>query len=119
MPTLEGALMSNSTGKSTVEEIRSRFDQVVESFSNLDTGQRTMMDSRLIMELLTDAAARCAPQAKAVLDIGCGAGNYTLRLLEKTGPLEVTLVDLSRPMLDRAVERVGSVFHSRVQTWQG
>src|SRR5262249_31693119 len=103
--------MSDLTRKSTVDQIRERFDQDVERFSSLDTGQRTMIDSRLIMELMTDAAARCGTQATSVLDIGCGAGNYTLRLLEKTGPLDVTLVDLSRPMLDRAAERIGAVPH--------
>src|SRR5262245_37089030 len=34
-------------------------------------------------------------------------GNYTLKLLEHLPGLDVTLVDLSRPMLDRATERVG------------
>ncbi|MEI9973623.1 MAG: methyltransferase domain-containing protein [Ignavibacteriota bacterium] len=42
----------------------------------------------------------------ALLDIGCGAGNYTLKLLQRLPLTRVTLVDLSRPMLDRAVERI-------------
>ena len=62
---------------------------------------------------VTDAAARCSPHARSVLDIGCGAGNYTLRLLEKTGPLDVTLVDLSLPMLERARSGIAQRPHSQ------
>src|SRR3954469_11001260 len=92
--------------KSTVDEIRQRFDADVERFSNLDTGQSATIDARLAMELVTDAAAAATPHARHVLDVGCGAGNYTLKLLERLPRLDVTLLDLSRPMLDRAVERV-------------
>lgn len=112
--------------KSTVDEIRQRFDNDVERFSNLDTGQTATMDAPLAMSLVTRAAAaillHCAhmqarpegtgykngePSAPpALLDIGCGAGNYSLRMLQEVPGLEVTLVDLSRPMLDRAVQRV-------------
>lgn len=109
--------MSNSQ-KSTVDEIRQRFDRDVERFSNLETGQQATMDAPLVLELVTDAAARCTPGARSALDIGCGAGNYTLRLLDKTGPLDLTLVDLSRPMLDRAVARIAQRPHGRLDTEQ-
>ena len=93
--------------KSTAEQIRERFDKDVERFLNLETGQSATIDAPLVLELVTDAAAAANPQARAVLDAGCGAGNYTLKLLQKLPHLDVTLVDLSRPMLDRAVQRVG------------
>jgi tRNA (cmo5U34)-methyltransferase len=105
--------------KSTVDEIRERFDRDVERFSNLETGQQATMDAPLVLELVTDAAARCAPHARGVLDIGCGAGNYTLRLLEKTGPLDVTLVDLSLPMLERARQRIAERPHGELVAHQG
>lgn len=95
--------------KSTVEEIRERFDHDVERFSNLETGQAAALDSPLHMDLLTSAAFSVTPHASHILDLGCGAGNYTLKLLQKfqATPLSnITLVDLSRPMLDRAAERV-------------
>jgi tRNA (cmo5U34)-methyltransferase len=92
--------------KSTIEQIRRRFDADVERFSNLETGQSATIDAPLVLELITQAAAAVTPQASSVLDIGCGAGNYTLKLLQLRPNLDVTLVDLSRPMLDRAVERV-------------
>ena len=91
--------------KSTVEEIRERFDRDVERFANLETGQTATVDAAQAMELIADAAAP-PPQARSLLDVGCGAGNYTLKLLERLPRLEVTLIDLSRPMLDRAVERI-------------
>src|SRR5436305_8421527 len=95
-----------TTMKSTVDEIRQRFDADVERFSDLDTGQSATVDAPLAMALVAEAAAVTTPHARHVLDVGCGAGNYSLRLLERLPDLDVTLIDLSRPMLDRAAERV-------------
>ena len=69
--------------KSTVTEIKERFDNDVERFSNLDTGQVATIDAALSLELITSAAKVIAPHATAVLDLGCGAGNYTLKMLTK------------------------------------
>lgn len=95
-----------STHKSTIDEIRERFDNDVERFSNIETGQSATIDAPLSMELIVNAAAAATPNALAVLDLGCGAGNYTVRLLQRLGPLDCTLVDLSHPMLERAELRV-------------
>lgn len=92
--------------KSTVEEIRARFDADAERFANLETGQSATIDAPLVLDLITEAAAGCNPGARSVLDVGCGAGNYTIKLLRRLPGLEVTLIDLSRPMLDRARERI-------------
>jgi tRNA (cmo5U34)-methyltransferase len=92
--------------KSTVDEIRQRFDADVERFSNLDTGQSATVDAPLAMALVAQAAAATTPHARHALDVGCGAGNYTLKLLESLPNLDATLIDLSQPMLDRARERV-------------
>src|SRR5215211_7822259 len=105
--------------KSTVDEIRRRFDADVERFSNLDTGQSATVDAPLAMALVAQAAAAATPHAEHVLDVGCGAGNYTLKLLEHLPNLDATLLDLSRPMLDRAAERVGRVTHGTVTAIQG
>lgn len=105
--------------KSTVEEIRRRFDADVERFSNLDTGQSATVDAPLAMALVAEAAAATTPHARHVLDVGCGAGNYTLKLLERLPNLDATLIDLSRPMLDRAGERVGRATAGRITTIQG
>lgn len=111
-----------STGekmKSTVEEIRQRFDADVERFSNLETGQSATVDAPLAMALVAEAAAVTTPGARHVLDIGCGAGNYTLKLLERLPDLDATIVDLSRPMLDRASERIGKATTGKTTAIQG
>jgi tRNA (cmo5U34)-methyltransferase len=105
--------------KSTVDEIRQRFDADVERFSNLETGQSATVDAPLAMNLVAQAAARTTPHARNVLDVGCGAGNYTLRLLEQLPNLDVTLVDLSQPMLTRARERISRATGGQIATIQG
>lgn len=105
--------------KSTVEEIRARFDADVERFSNLETGQSATVDSPLAMALVAEAAAAVTPHARCVLDVGCGAGNYTLKLLEHLANLDVTLIDLSQPMLDRAAQRVRQATKGHVAAIQG
>lgn len=114
--------------KLTVEQIRARFDNEVERFSNLETGQTAMVDSPLCLELISSAAAAVAPNATDLLDIGCGAGNYTLKVIDKlerargsNGPiaLNCALLDLSKPMLDRAVERITPHTRGKVTPLQG
>lgn len=105
--------------KSTVDEIRARFDADVERFSNLETGQSATVDAPLAMDLVAAAAASTTPSAKRILDVGCGAGNYTLKLLQYLPNLDVTLMDLSQPMLDRAQQRVTAATSGQVHTLQG
>jgi tRNA (cmo5U34)-methyltransferase len=104
----------NFADKATNEEIRNRFDNDVERFSNLDTGQATTIDAPLTMELCTEAAKYVNPNAKDLLDIGCGAGNYTLKMLSKIPNLNCTLNDLSMPMLERAKQRVSAQTNGQV-----
>lgn len=104
--------------KSSLDEIRERFDNDVERFSNLETGQQTTIDAPVTLELTTSAALFVNPDAKALLDIGCGAGNYSLKMLEKIPDLDCTLVDLSRPMLDKAKERVSAATSGTVEILQ-
>jgi tRNA (cmo5U34)-methyltransferase len=105
--------------KSTIEEIRTRFDNDVERFSNLDTGQVSTIDATVSLELITEAAKRIVPAATQLLDIGCGAGNYTLMMLQKLPGLNCTLADLSNPMLNRAFARVSEKTTGVVKTLQG
>lgn len=108
-----------SSAKSTVDEIRARFDGDVERFSRLETGQAAMIDAALVLDLLPAAAAAAMPHARTVLDVGCGAGNYTIKLMGHLPGLDCTLLDLSAPMLERARERVLAVGARRVETMQG
>lgn len=104
--------------KSSVEDIRARFDDDVDRFSSLETGQRSFVDAKTILDRTTRAAAATRPSASHLLDVGCGAGNYSLKLLEHCPHLDVDLVDLSRPMLDRAVERVQQATEGTVRPVQ-
>lgn len=105
--------------KSTVQEIKERFDKDVERFSNLDTGQISTIDAKISLELITEASKRIIPHASQLLDIGCGAGNYSLMMLSKLPDLNCTLVDLSKPMLDKAYERVSAETKGTVTILQG
>jgi len=106
--------------KSTVEEIKKRFDNDVERFSNLETGQKTTIDARINMDIVVQSANKVNPDAKKILDVGCGAGNYAIRMLEENPEIEsVSLIDLSMPMLERAGERIGESSDAEVNSIQG
>ncbi|MBK0369676.1 class I SAM-dependent methyltransferase [Flavobacterium agrisoli] len=105
--------------KSTVNQIKERFDNDVERFANLETGQVATMDAQISLELITAAAKAIKPKATTVLDLGCGAGNYTLKMLSKVPNLDCTLIDLSLPMLERAQGRVSAETTGKVATIQG
>jgi len=110
--------MTSLSDKSTNEEIRERFDSEVERFSRLETGQKATIDAPLVLELVArTAAARLRPNSR-ILDIGCGAGNFTLRVMQETGPLHCHLVDLSPRMLERAKSRVAEAGALSVTTCQ-
>lgn len=105
--------------KSSIEEIRQRFDADVERFANLDTGQVSTIDAQISLEIITEAAKRQVPHAQYLLDIGCGAGNYSLKMLSKLPGLHCTLVNLSQPMLDKAYERISQNYPVEVSVKQG
>ena len=104
--------------KSSIKTIKERFDNDVERFSNLDTGQVATIDAPLAMELITQAAFAFTPNIQRVLDIGCGAGNNTIKLSQYVMPFDVDLLDLSLPMLEKARERVSAVNNGKVRIFQ-
>lgn len=104
--------------KSTVEQIRDRFDQDVERFSKLETGQQATIDAPLVLDLVAATAEAHLRAGDRILDIGCGAGNFTLRLLQDTCPLDCHLADLSMPMLQRAEERIRHTGNGTISTYQ-
>ena len=104
--------------KSTTEQIRQRFDADVERFSKLETGQQAAMDAPVILDVVSRSAACHVRPQGTLLDLGCGAGNFTLRVLDRVSPLDCVLVDLSRPMLERAEIRVKAATSGNVQTIQ-
>ncbi|MGO9482569.1 MAG: class I SAM-dependent methyltransferase [Candidatus Kryptoniota bacterium] len=108
------------TKKMSVEEIRKKFesDDVVRRFSDLETGQVATVDAALNLEIVAESAGRIVPNAKNVLDIGCGAGNYTLKLLSKLPDLNCTLVDLSAKMLKKSLERIRPKTKGEIVSYQ-
>ena len=70
------------------------------------------------MELITQAALACCPAPRTLLDIGCGAGNNSLKLLQSVSPIDCDLNDLSLPMLDRARRRISEVNSGQVRIFQ-
>jgi len=109
--------------KASLGEIRARFESDVDRFSSLETGQAAAMDSVLGRELVVQAAWATTPDARRLLDLGCGAGNYALawaaegeRLGAARGELGVTLVDLSGAMLRRAGQRLAGAGVTRTRT---
>src|ERR1051326_1992627 len=81
----------SANNKSTVDQIRARFDADVERFSKLETGQSATMDAPLALELVAQACGGVCPKARSLLDVGCGAGNYSLKILEAVPDLDITL----------------------------
>ncbi len=106
--------------KSTIADIQTRFDSDVERFSNLETGQAATINAPLAMELITQAAISATPTIKRCLDIGCGAGNNTIKLLrEYSGDFDCDLCDLSEPMLQKAEDRLSSETSGTIRKFHG
>ena len=111
--------MTFTNQKSSPDAIRNNFDQQVERFSNIETGQTTTVDSPLCMELVAQSAALLNPNAKRVMDLGCGAGNYAIKITSFLPDVDCTLVDLSGNMLAKAEERVAANITGKVLAIQG
>lgn len=92
--------------KSTIDQIRARFDNDVNRFSNLEKGQTATIDAVISLDILAKAALFTCPHASDLLDVGCGAGNYSLKILKGIPNLNISLLDVSMPMLQKANERV-------------
>jgi tRNA (cmo5U34)-methyltransferase len=105
--------------KATIKEIEERFNKDVERFSNLETGQQAIIDAPLMMDLLAHAAVKTTPHAKRLLDIGCGAGNNTIKTLRILNGLDCDLVDLSPAMLEKARERISKEKSGKIRLLQG
>ena len=105
--------------KSSPEAIRQNFDQQVERFSNIETGQTTAIDSPLCMELVARSAAMLNPDATRVMDLGCGGGNYAVKVTSLLPNVDCTLIDLSANMLVKAEERVCENITGTVLAIQG
>ena len=105
--------------KSTPDTIRRNFDQQVERFSNIETGQTTAIDSPLSMELISQAAKLTNPNAKHMMDLGCGGGNYAVKVASLLPLVDCTLIDISGNMVNAAKARVEQITAGKVIAIQG
>lgn len=92
--------------KWSTERIRLRFDVAAFDFAKLEDGQAEIVDGLRMVELTTQAAAKTCPDAETMLDVGCGAGLYSVRMLNLLPRLSITLTDLSEHMLRVACEQL-------------
>lgn len=105
--------------KYSVQEIRERFDNDVERFSNLETGQQAVVDAPIMLELISKVAASVRPNAKNMLDIGAGAGNNTISIIRQIPGINCDLIDISLPMLEKAKERLSKEEVGEVKIYHG
>ena len=128
------ASMTEAGKKNTERSLRPR------KFYALSTGVSTMRPLELTAKTLADegiqfrytkilkiteavalvvkTCARHVHSGSTMLDLGCGVGNFTLRVLQEVGGLNSHLVDLSRPMLARAEDRLRQSNSASVVTHQ-
>jgi tRNA (cmo5U34)-methyltransferase len=104
--------------KSTPEAIQRNFDQQVERFSNIETGQTTAIDSPLCMELISQAARLTNPNATHIMDLGCGGGNYAVKTAGLMPNVHCTLIDISGKMVEAAKKRVEEIVSGTVTAIQ-
>src|SRR5690606_42161152 len=71
------------------------------------------------LELITHAISKAYPNGISVLDVGCGAGNFSVKLAQKVKDVQYTLLDLSKPMLERAIQRVSNLTSQKVRAIKG
>lgn len=71
------------------------------------------------MELITQAAFHATAPIRRVLDIGCGAGNNTIKLAQCVSTFDCDLVDLSPAMLEKVHERIIERVSGEVRIFQG
>ncbi len=105
--------------KSTVDQIKARFDQDVERFSNLETAQQAVIDAPIMLELISKLAVSVKADAENMLDIGSGAGNYTISILREKPGINCDLVDISLPMLEKAKDRISKEKAGEVRIFHG
>jgi tRNA (cmo5U34)-methyltransferase len=71
------------------------------------------------MELVARSAAILNPNASRIMDLGCGGGNYAVKITSVLPNVDCTLVDLSTNMLAKAEERVRENITGKITVIQG
>ncbi len=83
--------------KSIIEQSFSRAAETYDRYAEVQ-----MQASHLLLSTIWEG------DFASILEIGCGTGNYTQMLLNTYKKAGITSVDLSRPMILKAMERLGT-----------
>lgn len=84
-------------------DLRKHFDNEAESFDK--QVQRNIPSYNQMLEALINAIPDTKENPK-ILDLGCGTGNITLKVLERFPKAHVTCLDLSENMMEIAQEKL-------------
>jgi tRNA (cmo5U34)-methyltransferase len=71
------------------------------------------------MELVSQAAKLTNPKATRIMDLGCGGGNYAVKVASLLPHVDCTLVDISCNMVEAAKARLELVISGKVTAVQG
>jgi len=71
------------------------------------------------MELIARSAALLNPGATHIMDLGCGAGTFAVKVTSFLPEVNCMLIDLSANMLEKAKERVLENINGKVTVFQG
>lgn len=105
--------------KNSIDEIRKNFDNQVEQYVNIEKGQSSAIDSPLCMNLIAKTASLICPNAANIMDLGCGGGNYAVKVASLMPNVDCTLVDISSKMLDEATKRTANIITGKVTPIHG
>ncbi|MEM8604239.1 MAG: class I SAM-dependent methyltransferase [Cyanobacteria bacterium P01_H01_bin.121] len=89
--------------------------QVFADASDFDPGIRTLLPQ---YDDMLDAIVRCLPSnISHVLDLGCGTGELTLKILQAYPTAHVTAVDYAASMLAKAQAKIAAQGFAEQATW--
>ncbi|MGF9713292.1 malonyl-ACP O-methyltransferase [Paenibacillus sp. JMULE4] len=96
-------------------KVRRHFDRHAGSYDQYAVVQRTMAD-RLLQLVLKRKAPK---NVSRIIEIGCGTGLLTGKLLEAYPEASVLAIDLSPQMAERTRQRYGDMAAGRLETFVG
>ncbi len=88
------------------QRVRQHFNRHAHEYDRHALVQERMADQ--LIELLVAHAEHAATPVRTVLEIGCGTGRLTERLLQVFPNAEVTALDLCENMIDQATHRLAA-----------
>lgn len=110
-------------GDELTSDVRVYFERAADSFDKLysEDGQTELwrwINRRFRSDIVARFLKTCShikqAKAKSVLDVGCGSGRY-LAAFANLGVERLVGIDLSRPMLDLALQQISAAGHHNTE----